>query len=422
MTNAEKNNVYPEFFVSQKDRPIIRNLAKQVAEFAADPIQQEKADLWFKHNDLERVSPRILVFPEGAWREMIPDNTLYCEGAFARQQELELRKAIYYGTDLQDDNVIENSIETPLYFSTTGIGFEQHKTDSAEQLGSYHIDPVLVELSDAKKLQIPEAIVNWEKTERHQEVMQDLLGDLLQVRRSSANCRHIAPLDEYALLRGIDNMFLDLMDEPEFVHEVVSKLIDGKIAIAKSLEKQGALTLTLGRDYSGSGGTCYTKQLPQKDFDGEHVRLKDVWGFSTDQIFCDVSPAMHDEFAIQHEKRFLELFGLNSYGCCEPLHNKLDLLFENIPNLRRISISPWADVDICAEKLGADYIYSRKPNPAPLAGETFNEAAIRADLVDFFEKTKGNVVEVIMKDTHTIRNEPQRIKRWLQIAKELAST
>lgn len=43
--------------VSEKDKAIVRDLAKQVAEIAADPIQQETIDLWKRHNSLERTRP-----------------------------------------------------------------------------------------------------------------------------------------------------------------------------------------------------------------------------------------------------------------------------------------------------------------------------------------------------------------------------
>ena len=32
-------------------------------------------------------------------------------------------------------------------------------------------------------------------------------------------------------------------------------------------------------------------------------------------------------------------------GCCEPLPNKIPVL-KNVPNLRKVSVSPWADVRV----------------------------------------------------------------------------
>lgn len=48
-------------------------------------------------------------------------------------------------------------------------------------------------------------------------------------------------------------------------------------------------------------------------------------------------------------KKWLEKFGLTYYGCCEPLHNKIEIL-QQVKNLRKISISPRADIKIAAKK------------------------------------------------------------------------
>ena len=59
---------------------------------------------------------------------------------------------------------------------------------------------------------------------------------------------------------------------------------------------------------------------------------------------------MHEEFALHYEKKWLERFGLVTYGCCEQLHEKVDIL-SKIPNLRKISMSCWIDVDRAVEKM-----------------------------------------------------------------------
>jgi len=45
---------------------------------------------------------------------------------------------------------------------------------------------------------------------------------------------------------------------------------------------------------------------------------------------------------------------------------QMDLL-RKIPNLRKISASPWNDVEKMAEEVAGDYVFSHKPNPAVLA-------------------------------------------------------
>ena len=124
--------------------------------------------------------------------------------------------------------------------------------------------------------------------------------------------------------------------------------------------------------------------IRQAGFGGVRVRPRDLWGFATTQMFSEVSPAMHEEFTLQYERKYLARFGLTSYGCCEPLHNKLKIV-KTIPNLRRVSISPWADVRKSAEELGDRYIFSHKPNPAIVAGEGWDPEAVRKGLKEFLE-------------------------------------
>lgn len=134
---------------------------------------------------------------------------------------------------------------------------------------------------------------------------------------------------------------------------------------------------------------------------------------------AQVSPEAHAEFILPYEKRLLEPFGLNGYGCCEDLTNKLDYVF-TIPNLRRISISPFADVDKCAEKLQKNYIFSWKPHPTYLVGN-FDSKKTREYIKHTLDVTKDCVIEMILKDTHTCENHPERFTQWTDIAQDLVS-
>jgi hypothetical protein len=128
---------------------------------------------------------------------------------------------------------------------------------------------------------------------------------------------------------------------------------------------------------------------------------------------------MHDEFILQYEKQLLEPFGLTGYGCCEDLSKKLDSVLQ-IPQIRRISISPFADVDRSAEKLaGRRAIFSWKPQPAHLVGR-FDEQLIRKTLRHTLEVADAHdcVLEIILKDTHTCEHTPERFDRWLEIARQ----
>ena len=147
------------------------------------------------------------------------------------------------------------------------------------------------------------------------------------------------------------------------------------------------------------------------------ARMRGMWGFAESQETVGVSPAMSGEFVFPYQIPILERFGLNRYGCCEPLDRRWHLV-ERVPRLRRVSVSPWASVPAMAERLGKRYVFSWKPRPADLATSTFDEAAVRAYVRDALRATRDCVVEVIMKGNNTIGHDPRRVVRWVEIVRE----
>ena len=211
---------------------------------------------------------------------------------------------------------------------------------------------------------------------------------------------------------------LDMADNPDFVHRLMAFFRDGILAMLDFLEQQQLLYHNNDGTYVGSGGFGWSRELPQKDFSGV-VKLADMWGFAESQETVGISPRMFKDFIFDYQLPILERFGLNCYGCCEPVDKRWRYL-ATIPNLRRISISPWSSLEVMAELLGDRYIFSMKPHPGPLAEDHFDEEQIRLDLRRALQITRGCRVEVVMKDNHTIRGDPGRVIRWVKIAKEEA--
>jgi hypothetical protein len=128
---------------------------------------------------------------------------------------------------------------------------------------------------------------------------------------------------------------------------------------------------------------------------------------------------MFETFVLVYQLPLLERFGLNCYGCCEPLDIRWHLV-KQIPRLRRVSVSPWCSLEKMAENLQDRYIFSMKPNPSLVVVDAFDEERIRAGLREAFRITRGCRVEAILKDCHTIQNDPTRLTRWVRIAREEA--
>ena len=71
------------------------------------------------------------------------------------------------------------------------------------------------------------------------------------------------------------------------------------------------------------------------------------------------------------------------------------------------------------EKLRGRAIFSWKPQPAHLVGD-FDAEAVRGYIRHTLEvcAEHGCVLEMILKDTHTCENHPERFDQWTQIARE----
>lgn len=211
----------------------------------------------------------------------------------------------------------------------------------------------------------------------------------------------------------------DMYEAPEMLHEAMAFLEEGHRYILKRYIELNLLSLNNDSTYNNTGGNGYTDELPKPGFDPDCVRLCDMWGSAEAQELAQVSPKMHLEFSMEYEKRLLEPFGLTGYGCCEDLTRKLDEVF-TIPHIRRISIAPSANVDICAEKLQNKYIFSWKPQPSHLIGE-FDTDFIRKYIKHTVDVAMKNncILEMVLKDTHTCQNHPERFDIWTQIGREI---
>jgi len=218
-------------------------------------------------------------------------------------------------------------------------------------------------------------------------------------------------------LRGLDKFMMDLILEPESVHQLMRFLTDGYLKRLDFLESSALLSLNTGGSYVGSGGFGWTDQLPDEKNHHANVKTQDMWGFCESQETVGVSPEMFNEFILPYQMKILNRFGLNCYGCCEPIDVRWEYV-KTIPNLRRISTSPWADVSKMKEYLGSDYIMSIKPYPTPLASKVMDEKSARNELRDALNHSKGCVVELIMKDNHTLGGNPDNIVKWVKIARQ----
>ena len=408
--------------ISDTDRQRFRELVGRYAGIARSEGMAERIRLWKKHNSLRPEHPMFLVFPEGSWGEIFqtaPElQTPRCQDPLLASIEWQLQSALYTHDHFQTDNTVDLFLRVQKTVSDTGWGLTPKVTRSNAERGAWKHDPVILELSDLKKLSLPDVIYDEKKSLEDVELVRDLVGDLIEVRSTGVAHVSFHLMSQWAQFRGLEETMMDMVENPEWLHEAIGFLADGNRRKVEQYEKMGLLELNNDNTYHSSGGNGWTDELPAPGFTPGHVRPIDMWASAEVQELTMVSPEMQEEFALRYERELLKPFGLSGYGCCDDLTLKIaDVL--KAPNMRRISISPYADVDRCAPQLGGRCIFSWKPRPTDLVGD-FRPDSIRKYIRHTLEVAAEHhcVLEMILKDTHTCEGRIERFDDWCKIARE----
>ncbi len=423
-SHYEPPPIADEIRLSERDTEVLRTLASELAEIASLPVHQQKACLWQKLNDLQSARPMVWI-NEICWHEMDVDGelTLATEHPWAQDQERELRRTLYQWRHLPGDMIVDDFLACPLAAHSTDFGIiedvEVVRTDDSSDIVSRHFNVQIRDLEDLEKIKMPVVTHNEAATEFRYQAMCRVYDGIMPVKRVGQTHIWFTPWDYLIRWWGIEKAMMDFIERPELVHAAVDRMVDAWMVELDQFESMNLLALDANNTRIGSGGYGYTNELPGEPFDPDHVRAKNMWGCSNAQIFSEVSPQMHWDFAVEHDLRWLERWGLTYYGCCEPLDRKIDIL-RRIPNLRKISVSPWCDTARVVDGIGTDYVMSRKPSPASFAESVWQPKRARSDLRTFLEQARGCHVELIMKDISTVSYQPQRLWEWAEIAMEVA--
>jgi hypothetical protein len=407
--------------LSAIDKNIIHNLAAEIAEIAALPVQEQKRAMWRKLNGLKPERPMVLI-DQVCWNEMNVEDelTLRCEDPECRGYELFLRQTLYQWKHFPVDMVVEPFIRIPMAIENTGIGVgvleDVCVTDPTNSVVGHAFKNQFVTDEDLDKIKM--VVVSHDKAEtaRRLEVAHELFDGDLEIFEQGLDV-NLSVWDPISSFMGVQEALYTIIDRPEYMAELARRIVKSYMTMLDQAEEQGVLC------HSQSLIHCtgaYTDDLPAPGFDPAKPRTKDIWGMGLAQMLATVSPAMFEEYEVNICMPLFERFGLVYYGCCDPLDKKMTQV-RKIPNVRKVSMSPWVDELRGASEIRGDYVYSRKPNPALLAWESFDEEEVRKHLqasVDACARY-GCPLELILKDISTVRYQPQRLWRWADIAMEV---
>lgn len=348
------------------------------------------------------------------WEELPwGENQMVNQGGLAAQIERRLRMKLYAWDHFKADMVILPYLDIPKTVRNDRLGPEAE----VERKGlSQHFSEQLATIEEVEALRAPTIEVAPERDQQRLAQASEWLDGILPVRLTGVG-RHSGLWDLISTKISPQRMLYDLIDRPEYVEVLIHKFVEMENCVLDQYEAHGLLEAAPA-DIHCTG--AFVDELPSANYDGKTARAKDTWTFSMAQMFSEVSPAMQEEYDILPLKPLLERYGLVYYGCCEPLHNKIDIV-RKISNVRKISVSPWAKKQTAAEQIHGDYVFSAKPNPAYVAMGQFDEVLVRKDLEETVSicRQYHTPCELILKDVSTVCNDPSRLTRWEQIAMDV---
>jgi hypothetical protein len=403
---------------STRELTVVRDLSERYAEQAARPVQEQRRALWRDHNSKVRTRP-LIYMRAFAWSELA-DSKCLCEDPFLRSLESQLRKTLFW-TSLEDDSVFEPWFVVPAVkrLPKEGVWGVPIRWVGRGHDSAGVCESPLREPEDMAKLAVPEHRIDEEATAARVARVQEVFGDRLPVSvdRAPAWVSWNADISTcLAQLRGLEQIMWDMMDRPEWLHELLAFMRDGILKAHLEAERAGDWHLNNHQNQA----IPYAREVQDPAPDSPSVTRKDLWWFCAAQEFAVIGPEQFDEFLVQYQLPIIREFGLVAYGCCEDLTRKLDVL-RQIPNLRRIAVSPMANVKECAERIGDDYVFSYRPSPSDMVGYGWDEARARRILRDDLEVCKANNchVDITLKDVETVQGERQRLFDWMRVAREV---
>jgi hypothetical protein len=399
--------------VSQ-ERDLVRELARRVIEIAHEPRMKDVRKRWCDVNEL-RKPDRAPVWcrPVGCWSEILPDSELQCETPEYRRLEYGFRQELFK-YDVGDDTIFEPHFTVGASFDVTpantwGVKLSHHNPDV--QGGAWAYDPPLREESDLDNLAMPEFTYNRQATDERLEWMSELFGDIAPVQL------HVgAPMGAtfgswVAELRGLEQMMVDMYDNPRLLHRLMAHLRDAALASMDVAEQTGLVTPNI------DGPMTESEPIGEPATDGTHTLLN-CWCMANSQELDQVSPPMWEEFLLDYQRPIFERFGHVGYGCCENLTHKIDAILR-IPNLRIFVCSAWTDLNVVLNKVGADHCIMWRQKASAVVFS--DESQVVDDLNEGMKRLQGRPYQVVLRELQTLAGNPDRLHKWAQAGIEAAA-
>ncbi len=413
--------------MNSKCRSHLRSLAGKYTEYALGDVMRHRKEKWRLHNRMQERTFPFHIEDNGTYlRDLIPP--LECEDQLCCHLEAQLLRAIVSYEKINDDRIIPETFVvnwvTEISHYCEELQFTHSNDGYGGTFGFETNKPVKDIDDDLGKLKKRTLALNKELTAQQAELAQDVFKGLLPVftgRTSSLYSDGIA--NKAVHLMGMQDLYLQMALKPEAVHRLLTFITEDNLALGQWEEEQELLILNNdGNQGYCSGSSQFTDEIPGREIEeGEPIRSIDRYGYLEAQEAAGLSPDMFGEFLMPHFSKIANKFKLMKFGCCEAVHDFMPHL-KKLNGLRKVSVTPWCDLEKLAANCNPNIIWSRKPVPLKLCGSTFDADDFRLHLKETLEIGKEYFIEFIFRDTNRLTGQmEQRLTDACEIVREVTN-
>jgi len=390
--------------MNDKDASRLRDLAGRYADVANGNVMAARREKWRLHNGLREKTCPFHIEDNGTYfRDLTPKTE--CEDPMCRNLEGRLLRALAMYDKIDDDRIIPDRFVIDWRVGVDRFCHELKLTHADDgrggNLGYKSNEPIKDIDTDLHKLKKRTPTLNRERTEAAAELAREVFKGLLPVAVGRPGSFYSDGITNKAVhLMGMQELYLQMALDPDAVHRLLTFLAEDNLALGKWEEDQGLLTMNNdGNQGYCSGSSQFSDEVPGREIaPGEPVLSTDRWGYLESQEAVGISPDMFGEFLMPHFTKFADKFKLMKFGCCEPVHDLMPHL-HRLNGLRKVSVTPWCDLEKLATVCNPDVIWCRKPVPLKLCGTTFDADEFRAHLQETLDIGKDFFVEFVFRDT-----------------------
>jgi hypothetical protein len=401
----------------------IKELSQQIYELSQTLENKQKMQLWEDVFALKLGACAVnFYFYQYVWQNEFAGDTVQNTDPLSKSIEAQLRFQLWRNKNIKDDVPILPYVKVPAKRpaidpftfnsgrqSVSLFGLETKITELETR--SFVSEHPIKEYKDVKKIKLVEYQEETEVTNEILQRAQEMVGDNLEVLLKN-DLMEWGPFEYAVQLRGMNNLLYDFYDAPDFVHELMERIVAGTIEFQKTRETAAKVDARLSLF-----GSSPFDHIPEQNI----KKLSGMWAKCHAQSSGSLGPDMYAEFVHPYNSKLTELVGRVYYHGCEDLSEKCKII-KDLPNLHLFHISPWTSEEAVYEHMHeCNVAFEIHSHPTGVL-ENYTKEEMKSILQKRHDVFKDKPHTLMLADIEVISGKLDRLKMWVDVAQEVANS